>query len=74
MMRQLMSCPTSFSKSAASFAPLREAGMNARELTSTVTPPFTTPVTRPLIVDLSANAFSSALQSFGPLKMDQAKG
>ena len=65
MMRQLISWPTSFSISAASLAPLREAGMNARTPTSTLTPPFTTAVITPAMGVLSANAFSSELQSLG---------
>ena len=64
-MRQRISWPTSFSISAASRAPLREAGMNARTPTSTLTPPLTTAETTPAIADFSANTFSSADQSFG---------
>ena len=65
MMRQRISWPTSFSISAASLAPLREAGMKARTPTSTLTPPFTTAVTTPAMAALSANAFSSDDQSLG---------
>jgi hypothetical protein len=65
MMRHRISCPTSFSISAASRVALREAGMNARTPTSTLTPPFTTPVTVPVIVASSRKAFSSDAQSVG---------
>ena len=41
--------------------------MKARTPTSTLSPPLITPVTVPTIVAFSANAFSSADQSFGPL-------
>src|ERR1035441_6520331 len=47
MMRQWISWPISFSMSAASLAPLREAGIKARTPTSTLTPPFTSAVTTP---------------------------
>ena len=65
MMRQRISCPTSFSISAASRTPLREAGMNARTPTSTLKPPLMTPVTVPTIVAFSAKACSSDDQSVG---------
>ena len=65
MMRQRISWPTSFSISAASLAPLRDAGMKARTPTSTLTPPFTTAVTVPAMIALSAKAFSNDDQSFG---------
>ena len=64
-MRQRISCPTNFSISAASRVPLREAGMNARTPTSTLSPPLTTAVTVPMIVAFAANACSSADQSVG---------
>ena len=64
MMRQRISCPTSFSISAASLAPLRDAGMKARTPTSTLNPPL---ITRDHARNrrLSAKAFSSADQSLG---------
>ena len=65
VIRQRISCSTNFSISAASRAPLRDAGMKARTPTSTLRPPLTTAVTVPTIVVLSANAFCSAAQSFG---------
>ena len=64
-MRQRISWPTSFSISAGSFAPLRDAGMNARTPTSTLNPPFTTAETDARDAALSANAFSSDDQSLG---------
>ena len=64
-MRQRISWPINFSMSAASLAPLREAGMNARTPTSTLTPPFTSAETTPAMAAFSANAFSSADQSLG---------
>ena len=51
--------------SAASRAPLREAGMKARTPTSTLRPPLTTAPTTPAMDFFSANAFSSADQSLG---------
>jgi len=65
VIRQRISCPTSLSISAASRTPLRDAGRNALIPTSTVSPPFTTPVTVPPTTVRSANAFSIAPQSFG---------
>ena len=47
------------------YAPLREAGINAREPTSTRNPPLTTSMTRPPITRPSANASCKPLQSFG---------
>ena len=68
-MRQRISCSTSFSISAASCVPLREAGMKARTPTSTLSPPLTTPVTVPTMVDFSAKAFSSEAQSVSALDL-----
>ncbi len=51
-MRHSISWPTNFSSSAWSFAPLREAGMNARTPTSTRRPPLTTSSTVPAMVRL----------------------
>ena len=65
VIRQVISCPTSFSISRASRVPLREAGINARTPTSTLRPPFTTAVTVPTIADFCANASSSDAQSVG---------
>ena len=65
MILQAISWPTSFSRSAASLAPLREAGMNARTPISTLNPPLTNPVTSPATLVFSWNAFSRAVKSFG---------
>jgi hypothetical protein len=65
MMRQRISWPINFSISGASLAPEREAGMNARTPTSTLSPPFTTAATTPAMAALSANALSSEDQSLG---------
>ena len=64
-MRQVISWPTSFSISAASRTPLREAGIKARTPTSTSRPPFTTAVTVPTTADFCAKASSSVDQSVG---------
>ena len=65
VIRHSISWPTSFSISACSRAPLREAGMNARTPTSTRSPPLTTSSTVPPMVLLLANAASRPLQSRG---------
>jgi hypothetical protein len=64
-MRQRISCPTSFSISAASRTPLREAGIKARTPTSTLNPPLIAAVTVPMMVAFSLNACSSDGQSMG---------
>ena len=71
MMRQRISCSTNFSISAASCAPLREAGMKARTPTSTLRPPLITPVTVPTIVAFSAKAFSKALTSLSAARLSR---
>ncbi len=65
IMRTRICCPTSFAISAASRAPLREAGMKARTPISTVRPPLTSAVTVPRMASFSAKACSSNDQSLG---------
>ena len=64
-MRQVISWPTSFSISAASRVPVREAGMKARTPTSTVRPPLTTAVTVPTTVRLVGEGFFERGPVFG---------
>src|SRR5437660_957015 len=62
-MRQRISWPTSFSISAASRTPLREAGIKARTPTSTLRPPLTAAIKGGLSVDVGVRAFMPASRS-----------